>query len=111
MSTACTHCGDTGSLVKRLDGFLDCAFCMAAEQRVRLNRYTAELSATGDGRDWMIFQAGQMAPPDGFVLVPANPTPGMLEALAGGPLRNLAPRAVLEVREGYRRMLNAAPHV
>lgn len=33
---SCEKCNDTGSLSKHLDGMLDCPYCPAADQRIKL---------------------------------------------------------------------------
>ncbi len=44
----CTHCNDTGSLSKSLDGYTDCGYCDIASQRVELERwYIAETKRHG----------------------------------------------------------------
>lgn len=59
----CTHCNDTGSLSKALDGSLDCACCNVATERVKLEAWAVELMAKhgATGAMWLIFQHGKAA--------------------------------------------------
>jgi hypothetical protein len=35
----CSHCADTGSLSKNLEGQLDCVYCRVADERVALEAW------------------------------------------------------------------------
>jgi hypothetical protein len=58
----CTHCNDTGSLSKDLNGFLDCAYCDVAAERVALSQW-AELTGVEVSISdlWLIYQRGKHA--------------------------------------------------
>jgi hypothetical protein len=58
----CSHCANTGSLSKALDGHLDCAHCPIAEQRVALAEELDRIKPEpGPARDWLAFQLGRLS--------------------------------------------------
>jgi ferredoxin-like protein FixX len=59
----CSHCNDTGSLSKDLDGFLDCTHCDVATERAKLEAWAFELMAKhgATGAMWLVFQHGKAA--------------------------------------------------
>lgn len=56
----CTHCDDTGSLSKTFSGYLDCAHCDVARQRVELDKDFGNVDNDSLVR-WMIYQRGKAA--------------------------------------------------
>lgn len=64
----CTHCHDTGSLSKDLEGQLDCVYCKAADQRVALQAWCRDSIPRFSSIStvaWMIFQHAQELATDG----------------------------------------------
>lgn len=61
MSTpTCSHCCDTGSLSKDIEGLLDCPYCPAALQRVGLETWAlAEKLDVGMSALWLIYSKGR----------------------------------------------------
>lgn len=59
---SCVHCNDTGSLSKNVTGYLDCPYCDAAEERMRVEAW-ARRAAPGAGLIdvWTIYQHGKAA--------------------------------------------------
>jgi hypothetical protein len=59
----CSHCNDTGSLTKDLDGYLDCTHCDIAEQRTELEQWVVKHAKHCDDftAAWLIFQHGKAA--------------------------------------------------
>lgn len=59
----CTHCNDTGSLSKDLDGYLDCGHCTVAQERDALERWVLRNAKHCDdfSAAWLIFQHGKAA--------------------------------------------------
>ena len=58
----CAHCNDTGSLSKNLHGYMDCAYCGVAEERVQVNIWADRTAPTVDQVDaWLIYQHGKTA--------------------------------------------------
>jgi len=60
----CTHCNDTGSLSKELDGYLDCVHCDVAEQRAALDTWAStacQHAPSASAERWMIYRHGQAA--------------------------------------------------
>jgi hypothetical protein len=57
----CSHCADTGSLSKELEGQLDCGHCEAADDRVALEAWCNENIPKGSSKSaaaWLIYQHG-----------------------------------------------------
>lgn len=64
----CTHCDDTGSLSKNLEGDLDCVYCGAALERVGLNAWCRNNIPRGTsqaGAAWLIYRKAQELANDG----------------------------------------------
>jgi len=58
----CAHCNDTGSQSKNLHGYMDCAHCCVAEERVQVNIWADRTAPTVDQVDaWLIYQHGKTA--------------------------------------------------
>jgi hypothetical protein len=57
----CTHCNDTGSLSKDLEGDLDCAYCDIATERAALEAWAARtrLLYGTESSLWLIYQHGK----------------------------------------------------
>lgn len=59
---SCTHCNDTGSLSKELWGYLDCAHCEVAEERMRVESWARRATPGVMAHDvWTIYQHGKAA--------------------------------------------------
>jgi hypothetical protein len=58
----CEKCDGTGSLSKNITGYLDCGFCDAAQERMRVEAW-ARRAAPGAGLIdvWTIYQHGKQA--------------------------------------------------
>ena len=58
----CDRCHDTGSLSKSVTGYLDCPYCDAADERMRVEAW-ARRAAPGVGLIdlWTIYQHGKAA--------------------------------------------------
>lgn len=63
MSYACDHCNDTGSLSKRLHGYLDCPYCGVATERTQLERWavTNGIRCNDVEALWLVYQHGKKA--------------------------------------------------
>lgn len=59
----CDHCNDTGSLSKKVTGYLDCPHCGVAEERVALEAWAARtfLLYGSESDRWLIYQHGKAA--------------------------------------------------
>ncbi len=59
----CTHCENTGSLSKDLDGYLDCTHCEVASTRALIEAKAAKWAKTFslDAMLWLAFQQGKEA--------------------------------------------------
>ncbi len=59
----CTHCNDTGSLSKTIyGGYLDCAHCEVAEERMRVEAWARRATPQVLAHDaWIIYQQGKSA--------------------------------------------------
>jgi len=59
---SCAKCEGTGSLSKRVDGYLDCP-CGAAEQRIELADWVMRNAPNCDDHNaaWLIYQHGKAA--------------------------------------------------
>lgn len=59
---SCAHCNDTGSLSKSLHGYLDCAHCGVAEERVAVNIWADCAGLDVSLVDaWLLYQHGKAA--------------------------------------------------
>jgi hypothetical protein len=69
---ACKHCSDTGSLSKKLDGYLDCSFCLVANQRADLEKWAKanRISYVTEVDLWLIFRHGASARGEENLAVP-----------------------------------------
>lgn len=58
----CTHCNDTGSLSKDVDGYLDCGRCDTAQERAALTAWADKHAPDCPSWDlWAIYQHGKAA--------------------------------------------------
>lgn len=63
MTPACDSCDDTGSLSKRIDGYMDCVFCNAPQEREALEKWALEQTNEHGARAalWMTYLRGRAA--------------------------------------------------
>jgi hypothetical protein len=57
----CSHCADTGSLSKELEGQLDCVYCKATDERMALEawcRANIPQFSSPSTVAWLIYQHG-----------------------------------------------------
>jgi transcription elongation factor Elf1 len=58
----CTHCNDTGSLSKDIEGFFDCGHCSVAGERTALEAWADANHVECYSADlWRIYQHGKAA--------------------------------------------------
>ncbi len=89
----CTVCLDTGSKSQWIDGELDCHACSAADERVALRKQMGQRGYPDqDCATWRAYQLGKAAAapvvpvaaqpvvPEGWKLVPEEPTAAMFDA-------------------------------
>lgn len=63
MTPACDRCDDTGSLSKRIDGYMDCVFCNAPQERAELEAWAFNLINEHGAAAalWMTYLRGRAA--------------------------------------------------
>lgn len=62
MNVQCTHCNDTGSLSKDIEGQMDCVYCDVAGERAGLEIWALRNGIRAGIADlWLIYQHGKDA--------------------------------------------------